>query len=129
MKVRPAGRAKASSRSNLEAALLYQLEVVKLPAPVTEFRFAYPRRWRFDLAWPDRKVAGEIDGGLYIYGRHSRPAGQLADMEKLNSATLLGWKVLRVGGPHVTSGEALEWIEKALAIESPKAAAIRRAYS
>lgn len=60
-----------------------------------EFRFHPKRKWRFDYAIPEYKVAIEIDGGLWKYGRHNRPAGYKADMEKLNAAASLGWSVLR----------------------------------
>ncbi len=67
-----------------------------LPAPTPEYRFAPPRRWRFDYAWPHHKVALEVEGGVFSGGRHTRGAGFLNDMEKYNAATLAGWKVLRV---------------------------------
>jgi very-short-patch-repair endonuclease len=67
-----------------------------LPAFVTEFKFHPTRRWRFDYAWPQHKVALEVDGASGSYGRHSRPGGMRADHEKLNTATAMGWRVLRV---------------------------------
>jgi len=106
---------RVSARSKLEEDLLFQIKHAKLELPETELCFAPPRKWRFDLAWPDRLLAVEIDGGLWIQGRHSRGCGQLADMEKFNAAALLGWKVLRVGSQHIRSGEALNWVERALA--------------
>lgn len=72
-----------------------QCRAFDLPEPVAEFRFHPDRRWRFDYAWPDRKVAVEIDGGVWIQGRHNHPTGYLRDMEKLNAAAELGWRVLR----------------------------------
>jgi len=51
------------------------------------------RRWRSDIAFPAVRVAVEIDGGLWIYGRHNRAAGALADMEKGNGYASLGWIV------------------------------------
>jgi hypothetical protein len=38
-------------------------------------------------------VAVEIDGGLWIYGRHNRASGALADMEKGNAYAERGWIV------------------------------------
>lgn len=67
-----------------------------LPAPEPEWVFAMPRRWRFDWAWPTQKVALEVEGGVWIQGRHSRGAGMVKDMEKYNRAAALGWRVLRV---------------------------------
>ena len=67
-----------------------------LPAYVAEHRFHPTRQWRFDYAWPAHKVALEIDGASGGYGRHSRPGGMRADNEKINTATAMGWRVLRV---------------------------------
>lgn len=67
-----------------------------LPVPVTEHVFAAPRRWRFDLAWLDAKVALEVEGGVFSGGRHTRGAGFRKDLEKYNRATVLGWRVVRV---------------------------------
>jgi hypothetical protein len=69
-----------------------------LPEPVGEYRFAPPRRWRFDWAWTssEHQIALEIDGGVWTQGRHTRGKGAIGDMEKLNAAAILGWKVLRV---------------------------------
>ena len=62
---------------------------------VKEHMFHYTRKWRFDYAMPDLKVAIEIDGGVWDYGRHNRPQGYINDMEKLNTAASMGWLVLR----------------------------------
>lgn len=60
-----------------------------------EYRFYPPRRWRFDYAIIDLKIAIEIEGGAYSGGRHVRGKGYIADMEKYNRATIEGWRVLR----------------------------------
>jgi hypothetical protein len=60
-----------------------------------EVRFDLLRRWRFDYASEARKIAIEIEGGVYSRGRHTRPTGFLNDIEKYNAATLQGWRVLR----------------------------------
>ena len=62
---------------------------------VKEHMFHYTRKWRFDYAIPELKVAIEIDGGVWDYGRHNRPQGYINDMEKLNTAASMGWLVLR----------------------------------
>lgn len=62
---------------------------------VKEFRFHPVRKWRFDYAIPDHKVALEVEGGAFLQGRHTRPSGFLKDMEKYNTATAMGWKVVR----------------------------------
>ncbi len=67
------------------------------PEIVTEHRFHPVRRWRFDLAIPIYRIAIEIEGGVWTRGRHTRGAGYLADLEKYNEATAMGWSVLRYG--------------------------------
>lgn len=79
-----------------------------------EFRFDAKRKWRFDFCWPERKVAVEVDGGTFSGGRHSRGLGYEKDCEKINSAVLQGWRVLRMTSRMVRDGSALQLIEKAL---------------
>lgn len=62
---------------------------------VKELQFHPERRWRFDYAIPSCKVALEVEGGVYTHGRHTRPVGFLRDMEKYNTAAVLGWTVVR----------------------------------
>lgn len=61
-----------------------------------EYRFHPVRRWRFDYALPDYKIALEVEGGVWTGGRHNMPLGFLSDIEKYNTATLMGWRVVRV---------------------------------
>jgi very-short-patch-repair endonuclease len=80
-----------------------------------EVMFWPGRKWRFDFAWPDRKVACEVNGGVFIRGRHNTGVGSTKDAEKLSHAAMAGWRVLIVTPAQVKSGDALEWIERALA--------------
>lgn len=87
----PAPRKPSKGEAAFAAAL--KLHGADLGAPVTEYEFARPRRWRFDFAWPGARVAVEIDGGQWKAGggRHNTDE----DREKLNRAVALGWRVLR----------------------------------
>ena len=59
-----------------------------------EYPFAKPERlWRSDIAWPDVKIALEIDGGTWNYGRHNRSSSILQDMEKGNGYSERNWIV------------------------------------
>lgn len=60
-----------------------------------EYRFHPTYQYRFDYALPDIMVAFEIEGGIYIQGRHTNPIGYTEDCIKYNLATFLGWKVYR----------------------------------
>jgi len=66
-----------------------------IPLPEPEYRFHPVRRWRFDYAWIEQRVAVEIEGGAWTRGRHTRGSGFVKDMEKYNAAVELGWKLLR----------------------------------
>jgi very-short-patch-repair endonuclease len=83
-----------------------------------EHRFAPPRRYRFDLAWPQEsvKLAVEVDGGTWIPGggRHNRPQGFENDIRKLNLGVMLGWRILRYTPAMIESGEARAELEKIL---------------
>jgi len=83
--------------SQLEQAFLTRLRQIAphLPTPEREYKFAPPRRWRFDMCWPAQRVAVELEGGVWSGGRHTRPAGFEADVVKYNTAALKGWIVLR----------------------------------
>lgn len=84
-----------------------------LPHPEREYRFAPPRRWRFDFAWPESKVAVEVEGGRFVGGAHISVAGLERDVEKYNEAALAGWRVIRVFPEWVRDGRALTLIERA----------------
>jgi very-short-patch-repair endonuclease len=73
----------------------YIWKPLRLPIPSKELRFHPIRRWRFDFAFEDVKLAIEINGGVFTFGRHTRGAGFSKDMEKLNAAQELGWVVLQ----------------------------------
>jgi hypothetical protein len=85
--------------------------------PLYEFRFHPTRRWRFDYAWPEAKVAAEKVGGVWTRGHHSRGRDQIDDMEKRNEAQIMGWKVLEFTPEQFNSGEAFAVIKRALSTE------------
>lgn len=85
----------ASTASCTDLFQRYLMSEIPGVEVVKEYMFHYTRKWRFDYAIPELKVAVEIDGGVWDYGRHNRPQGYMDDMEKLNNAISLGWYVLR----------------------------------
>jgi hypothetical protein len=96
------------------AALIGQCRLAGLPLPTREYRFWPRRRFAFDVAWPDRQFAVEIDGGVWTQGRHTRGKGYTKDCAKLAEATIRGWSVIRVTTDQVTSGQAVEWVRRFL---------------
>lgn len=82
---------------------------------VKEYRFHPVRRWRFYYALPSFKIALEVEGGVWTGGRHTSPTGFLGDMEKYNTATLLGWKVLRTTPKELYTQKTFNLLKSAIA--------------
>lgn len=95
--------------SKLETKLLDQLSGLDtiFPAPISEYKFHPIRKWRFDFAWPDYKLAVEVEGGTWSQGRHTTGSGHMKDCDKYNQAAMLGWCVLRFTSNHINDGSAL----------------------
>ena len=96
----PTERKKTQRRANLPKITpkdMFSIWVEKeLGIPCEkEHKFHPVRKWRFDFAIPEHKIAIEIDGGVWNYGRHNRAQGYIADMKKFNAAASLGWIVLK----------------------------------
>lgn len=98
--------------SDWSDGLAIMIRLAGIPEPVREFKFHPTRKWRIDLAWPEEKLAVEIEGGVWSKGRHIRPKGFLGDLEKYNTLTILGWSLLRFTPQQVRTGEALTLIEE-----------------
>lgn len=86
---------------------------------VKEYRFHDKRKWRFDYAIPEHKIAIEVEGGVWTGGRHTSPQGFLGDMEKYNTATVMGWRVLRTTPDRLLTNETLTMIRESM-IDSTK---------
>jgi hypothetical protein len=102
----------------VHAMTIYSLvnlcRAARLPEPVPEYQFHATRKWRFDYAWPLHMLALEVNGGIWVQGRHTRGAGQLKEMEKMNAAALAGWRVLYVTPDQLRNGVALLLLMQAL---------------
>jgi hypothetical protein len=73
-----------------------------LPPAVAEYKFHPTRRWKIDYAYPEKKLAVEIEGAVWTGGRHTRGSGFVGDMEKYNELAAMGWRLLRFL-PHRTN--------------------------
>lgn len=119
------------ANSTLETAFAYQAKVVGLPAYEQQYRLAAItvglgagvrkrlkdaglQDWRFDFAWPDRKLLVELNGGTFINGRHNRGSALKSEYKKWNHAQSEGFNVLIFDSGMVTSGEAVNQVEKFL---------------
>lgn len=115
-----AGRRGPGVKAHAADTLVFQLKIERLPPAEREYRFHPTRRYRFDIAWPDRKLALEIEGVVYpdkrdddrtvLRGRHVTPKGFRDDCIKYGEAFALGWTVLRVLPEQILDGSALRWL-------------------
>jgi hypothetical protein len=85
-----------------------------IPAPVYEYKFHPVRRWRFDLCWLPQRLALEVQGGIFVRGRHSRGAALLKEWDKLNTAAGMGWRLLYCQPRDLCTDAAAEYIRNAL---------------
>ena len=67
------GGLKLRSRSNgfNPVVLAANFRTYEIPIPTFEYEFHHARKWRFDLAWVDLRLAVEVQGGLFLAA--SRP--------------------------------------------------------
>ena len=108
---------KARRKAQAEALAMtweQQLMAYEVPPYVKEHRFNPPRLWRFDYAWPDLRLAVEIEGGVWVSGRHTRGVGFRNDCIKYATASLLGWTVMRFTSDMVEDGTAIGFLDKLL---------------
>lgn len=95
-----------------------------IPDPVEEYIFHPVRKWRIDIAWPDHKLAFEIEGGVFKeewkqneWGKwekksvgHRSISGFLKDMEKYNALSVCDWRLLRATPDQVKDCSAYDLI-------------------
>ena len=94
-----------------------------------EYRFHPERQWLFDfildcgkstiLGGREFKLAFEIEGGIWVGGRHTRGKGYQEDLWKYAHATIDGWQIFRFSTEDVLNGTAKEfvrrWVDRAIA--------------
>jgi len=94
--------------------LLAQIRALRLPEPIRDGCFVPGRKFKTDLAWPDRLLFVELDGGEWTHGRHGRGTGMANDCLKWNALVLEGWTGFRFVGSQVRSGLAIATLERVL---------------
>lgn len=77
-------------------AMLTSLFIATRQLWKAEYEFHPTRKWLFDFALPSEKIAIEINGGIWRKkGGAHQGANHYRDMEKLNAAQELGWRVFQ----------------------------------
>lgn len=100
----PAKKAPTQPRtpSRLEHRFELLWHTLNGPKLESEFRFHPARRWRADYAHLESRTLIELEGGVWVGGRHNRAAGFVADAEKYFEAALAGWRVVRLVDSQIT---------------------------
>jgi very-short-patch-repair endonuclease len=81
--------------SDLETKVLRLLRAAALPPPVRQHEVRVgDQRYFLDLAWPDRRLAIELDG----YESHRGRRAFSDDRARQNALVLAGWSLLRYSG-------------------------------
>jgi hypothetical protein len=78
------------------------------------------RKWRAPFARVESRTLLEFEGGIYFQGRHNRPQGFAADVEKYLEAALDGWRVLRLTEFQITAPTIERIVRFALNATDPK---------
>jgi hypothetical protein len=102
--------------SLLELVLLNRLQHAGLPTGEAQYRFVEGRQFRFDRAWPERRVAVEVQGGVWSDDGHGRKSMVARDCAKLSMGAAMGWRVLPLTKEMIESGQAVELIHQALGV-------------
>lgn len=99
-------------QTQLEMWAAVLMRELGLPEPFTEYRFWPGRLHRFDFAWPQVKVAVELEGGTFSRGRsrHTTGIGHHNDCTKYNQALMFGWRVLKLTAKHLEDIEYLRQV-------------------
>lgn len=89
------------------------------PELTREHKFHPTRDWRFDFAHLPSRIAIEIDGGVWIKGRHQTPSGFIGDCHKFNNCASLGWRLFRLTTDMLDDGATIPLILAAVREEVP----------
>lgn len=108
----PTPRRGHAERSRLENLMQAQLHEHEITDYKIEFQPLPPRKWKLDFAWPDVKIAIEVQGSV-----HRIKAKFKRDIEKRAELMLAGWEVLEVDGEAIQDGAALGWIKRLLGLK------------
>lgn len=113
VKARPVNRWRGRSKVfDYADLLMQQLRALHFPEGIREFEGAVPgRKFRLDVAWPERLIFVECDGGEWVKGSARRHGGA-SDCERWNALTLAGWTGFRFVGSQVRSGAAVQFLSQ-----------------
>ena len=93
------------------AGVMYERELMLIPK----------RRFRFDFVFEQAGLVVELEGAIWVGGRHTSGAGFLKDCEKYNLLIENCWRLLRFPINLVRDGSALEQTLRVLGVAGAQA--------
>lgn len=92
------------------AQILLQKHLVELGVKtVPEFRFSLERKFRFDLYAESLRMGFEVNG---TFGGLHGPRWSASDLEKLNLAQMMGYRVIQFTNKQVELGKAKAFLKE-----------------
>ena len=79
----------------------------------SQWEWCEGRKYRADFCYPKQRVLVEVVGAAHLAGREKLEA----DCERTAIAASKGWLVVTVTAKTIKSGQAVEWVRKALAAQ------------
>lgn len=96
-----------------EATLALHLKANKIPFE-REVCLVPGRKFRTDFLLREPRIAIEVEGGIWKFGRHQRALTFERDMIKYNAISSAGYTLLRFTTDQVKRGEAINHIMQTL---------------
>ncbi len=112
-------RPRAVRRGPTPHDLLWTAVSLRYPTAEREYPDAVPgRKYRIDIALPDRRLAVEVDGWEW-HGKHKGDFER--DRERQNLLTIHGWRILRftAGSIRKEMASVLSTLDQACAASNP----------
>lgn len=99
-------------------AFFVKLKLAGLPIPKHEYLFTreigLKTLHRSDYAWPEYKVALEVEGGIWSNGGHVRGSGKTRDIAKMNLYARAEYRIIYCVPDTLCSKETIQLIKDVL---------------
>jgi hypothetical protein len=90
----------AYKQSEAEEAVLEFILAHGYPEPERQAMLVPGRRFQTDFYWSSHATGLEVEGGVYVGGRHVNPSGFEGDIRKYNAIAAQGIRLFRVMPQH-----------------------------
>jgi very-short-patch-repair endonuclease len=113
-RLQPRKPRRTTSYKLTEAQTLLGIHVRELGLAVEYEHEFCERGWRFDLYLPEPRIGIEVNGGHFLSRGHRSYRDLDEEYAKLNTATMMGIRILQFSNEFVRDGRAKEFIAEYL---------------